>query len=210
MFSKLTAGNSRNCLIVEDQGILAELLAESLACIANLTSIQTVSTVEQGIRVAQICRPRILILDLLLPDGSGLDVAEALLAVEPRAQVIVLTAEVHRMQCSRHLHQAIVAVLDKTEALDRLHDQVKALIPVTNSSIESGFSRLDDLTLRETEVLQLIGEGLSCKEISQRLTISLGTAQTHRKNIIAKLGMKGGELVLFGARQVPGRGPVRA
>lgn len=190
--------------------MLAELLAESLASIPNLTTIQTASTVEQGIRVAQICRPRILILDLLLPDGSGLDVAEALLALEPSAQVIVLTAEVHRMQCSRHLHQAITAVLDKTEALDRLHEQVKALIPVTDASTDSGVHRLDDLTLREIEVLQLIGEGLSCKEISQRLTISLATAQTHRKNIIAKLGMKGGELVLFAARHVPGRGPVGA
>ncbi len=190
--------------------MLAELLAESLASIPNLTTIQTASTVEQGIRVAQICRPRILILDLLLPDGSGLDVAEALLALEPSAQVIVLTAEVHRMQCSRHLHQAITAVLDKTEALDRLHEQVKALIPLTDASTDSGVRRLDDLTLREIEVLQLIGEGLSCKEISQRLTISLATAQTHRKNIIAKLGMKGGELVLFAARHVPGRGPVGA
>lgn len=197
-------------MIVEDQGMLAELLAESLACIPNLTSIQTASTVEQGIRVAQICRPRILILDLLLPDGSGLDVAEALLALEPSAQVIVLTAEVHRMQCSRHLHQAITAVLDKTEALDRLHEQVKALIPVTDASTDSGVHRLNDLTPREIEVLQLIGEGLSCKEISQRLTISLATAQTHRKNIIAKLGLKGGELVLFSARHVPGRGPVGA
>ncbi|MGB5240497.1 MAG: response regulator [Prochlorococcaceae cyanobacterium] len=197
-------------MIVEDQGMLAELLAESLASIPNLTTIQTASTVEQGIRVAQICRPRILILDLLLPDGSGLDVAEALLALEPSAQVIVLTAEVHRMQCSRHLHQAITAVLDKTEALDRLHEQVKALIPLTDASTDSGVHRLDDLTLREIEVLQLIGEGLSCKEISQRLTISLATAQTHRKNIIAKLGLKGGELVLFSARHVPGRGPVGA
>ena len=210
MVRTLRTGDSRSCLIVEDQGILAELLAESLACIPTLTSIQTASTVEQGIRVARICRPRILILDLLLPDGSGLDVAEALLAVEPSAQVIVLTAEVHRMQCSRHLHQAIAAVLDKTEDLYRLHEQVKALIPVTDASTESGVSRLGDLTLRETEVLQLIGEGLSCRGISQRLTISLGTAQTHRKNIIAKLGLKGGELVLFGARHVPARRPVGA
>ncbi len=190
--------------------MLAELLAESLASIPNLTTIQTASTVEQGIRVAQTCRPRILILDLLLPDGSGLDVAEALLALEPSAQVIVLTAEVHRMQCSRHLHQAITAVLDKTEALDRLHQQVKALIPLTDASTDSSVHRLDDLTLREIEVLQLIGEGLSCKEISQRLTISLATAQTHRKNIIAKLRMKGGELVLFAARHVPGRESVGA
>lgn len=190
--------------------MLAELLAESLASIPNLTTIQTASTVEQGIRVAQICRPRILILDLLLPDGSGLDVAEALLALEPSAQVIVLTAEVHRMQCSRHLHQAITAVIDKTEALDRLHEQVKGLINVTEPPSDCRASGLGDLTLREIEVLRLIAEGFSCRMISSRLTISLATAQTHRKNITTKLGMKGGELVLFAARQFPAQGPVRA
>lgn len=210
MVRNLTSGGPQNCLIVEGQATLAELLAQSLACFPNLTSIQTASTVEQGIRVAQTCRPRILILDLLLPDGAGLDVAEALLALEPSAQVIVLTAGVQRMQCSRHLHQAIAAVLDKTETLDRLHEQVRALIPLTDASTDSGVSRLDDLTLREIEVLQVIGEGLSCKQIAQRLSISLGTVQTHRKNIIAKLGMKGGELVLFAARHVTARAPARA
>jgi DNA-binding NarL/FixJ family response regulator len=207
----LTNCGAHSCLIVEDQVIFAELLAESLAQqIPSLALIQTAATVEEGVRVAQTCRPRILILDLLLPDGSGLDVAEALLAVEPTARVIVLTAEVHRMQCSRHLHQAIAAVLDKTEALDRLHEQVKGLIPVTESPSDCRSTDLGDLTLREIEVLRLIAEGFSCRVISSRLTISLATAQTHRKNITTKLGLKGGELVLFAARQFPARSPVRA
>ncbi|WP_094555345.1 response regulator transcription factor [Synechococcus sp. 1G10] len=209
--SPLRETERQACLIVEDQGILAELLAENLAQqLPGLMAIQTAGTVEEGVRVAQTCRPRILILDLFLPDGSGLEVAEVLLAVEPSAQVIVLTAEPHRMQCSRHLHQAITAVLDKTQALDRLHEQVKALLHGSEHPRDCRASRLGDLTDREIEVLQLIGQGLSSKEISRRLTISLGTAQTHRKNIISKLGIKGGELVLFAARQFPARGPVRA
>jgi DNA-binding NarL/FixJ family response regulator len=201
----LTISGSQNCLIVEDQRLLAELLAENLASITGLTSVLRATTKAEGVRLAQSCRPRILILDLLLPDGPGLDVAEALLAVEPRAQVIVLSSEIHRLQCSRHLHDAIVAVLDKTEALDRLHQQVKGLIPVSELPGDSGASSLGDLTGREMEVLQLIGEGLSSEAIAQRLNISSATAQTHRKNITAKLGIRRGELVLFAARMLPVR-----
>lgn len=67
---------------------------------------------------------------------------------------------------------------------------------------------MDDLTPREIEVLKLIGEGLSSEAIARLLTISPTTAQTHRKSITGKLGLKRGELVLFAARQAAGGGLV--
>jgi DNA-binding CsgD family transcriptional regulator len=98
--------------------------------------------------------------------------------------------------CSRHLHEAILAVVDKTEAVDTLHGLLQREL---RRRREDGppEGRFAQLTERERQVLDLIGQGLSSEEIAARLNISTLTARTHRRNITAKLGVKGGELVLL-------------
>jgi DNA-binding NarL/FixJ family response regulator len=188
------------CLIVEDEVILAQLLAHSLSTVPGMRSVATSHSVATGISSARRLVPDLLIIDLKLPDGSGVDVAEDLLTHNPAGRVIVLSAQADAVSCSRRLHHAITAVIEKTEVLDKLHDEVRALMGHDPAAAATGEPSLAELTAREHEVLVLIGQGLSTEGIARRLCISPTTAQTHRKHITAKLGIKGSELVLYASR----------
>ncbi len=193
-----------NCLILEDQVLLADLLARNLAAYPGLSVVGVAGSVAEGRRLCREHHPDLLLVDLMLPDGLGVEVAEDLLAERPEVRVIVLSAECQRLQCSRHLHNAIVAVIDKTEALEKLQHQVHRLLVEARLGAGGGDeahaglpAHWDRLTRREREVFQLIGEGLSSEAIAERLGLSVLTARTHRKHITSKLGIKGGELVLL-------------
>jgi DNA-binding NarL/FixJ family response regulator len=185
-----------NCLILEDQVLLADLLRHELLGIRGLKVVATAHDVAEGKRLCRLHQPDLLLLDLFMPDGQGVEVAEELLGSNRDARIIVLSAQVERLVCSRHLHEAIIAVVDKTEAVDTLHDLLRRELRRRREDA-LGPDCLDRLTEREREVFTLIGQGLSSEEIAARLNISTLTARTHRRNITAKLGVRGGELVLL-------------
>ena len=187
-----------NCLILEDQVLLADLLRHELVGIRGVRVVATAHDVATGKSLCRLHRPDLVLLDLFMPDGQGVEVAEELLEVKPEARILVLSAQIERLVCSRHLHEAILAVVDKTEAIDRLHDLLRRELRRRREGIAGpDTDRFRQLTERERQVLALIGQGLSSEEIAAQLSISTLTARTHRRNITAKLGVKGGELVLL-------------
>jgi DNA-binding NarL/FixJ family response regulator len=186
-----------DCLILEDQVLFADLLSKYLGAFPGLFIKGVAHDTAQGLALSRHFRPDLLIADLLLPDGQGIDVAAALLREKPSAKIIILSAQCHRLVCSRHLHDSIIAVLDKTQALELLRDQILGLLDAELTAPTHGVDPWPCLTPREQEILLLIGTGLTTEAIAARLSISQLTARTHRKNITAKLGIKGGELVLL-------------
>jgi DNA-binding NarL/FixJ family response regulator len=191
-----------DCVILEDQGLLADLLRQDLDRIPGLSVVGVARSVEEGKRLCRSQRPDLLLMDLLLPDGQGVEVAEQLLLEKPAAQVVVLSAQCDRLFCSRRLHAAILAVVDKGTAIDSLHLILEREVCRQRGSVEND-DPLGALTERERQVLALIGQGLSSAEIAARLNISLLTARTHRRNITAKLGCSGAELVLLASGRLP-------
>ncbi|MFO8236914.1 MAG: response regulator transcription factor [Prochlorococcaceae cyanobacterium] len=189
-------------MILEDQGLLADLLRQDLDRIPGLSVVGVARSVEEGKRLCRSQRPDLLLMDLLLPDGQGVEVAEQLLQEKPAAQVVVLSAQCDRLFCSRRLHAAILAVVDKGTAIDSLHLILEREVCRQRGSVEND-DPLGVLTERERQVLALIGQGLSSPEIAARLNISQLTARTHRRNITAKLGFSGAELVLLASRRLP-------
>jgi DNA-binding NarL/FixJ family response regulator len=191
-----------DCVILEDQALLADLLHHELDRIPGIRVVDTARNVEEGKRLCRAHRPDLLLMDLLLPDGQGVEVAEHLLQEKPTARVVVLSAQCDRLACSRRLHASILAVVDKGSAVDTLHlilqREVRRLKGTANPH-----DPLAALTERERQVLALIGQGLSSAAIATRLKISTLTARTHRRNITAKLGFKGAELVLLASGHLP-------
>lgn len=180
-----------SCVLVEDQRMFAQLLVGMLRTHEGLEVVASVGTAAEGIEACLRHRPDLLILDLCLPDQSGEIVAETLALIKPQARLIVLSAQASSFVCPAGLQPLLHAVIDKIEAYDTLGTEVSELLQASPASTHA------KLTTRETELLHLLGRGLSNNQIAEVLTISVHTVETHRRNLSSKLGLKGAELIRY-------------
>jgi DNA-binding NarL/FixJ family response regulator len=202
------------CVVVEDQVMFLQLLVAMLRGQEGLDIVGTALTVAEGRAVCLQQHPDVLILDLALPDGRGLEVAQTLLEVVPAARVIVLSGEASSFVCPVPLRGMVHAVVDKTRAYGTLSQEIAELRRhrlAEGSEVESAAAPETlplpsrRLTQREGEIFALIGCGRSNREIAAQLHLSQRTVETHRKNIVAKLGVSGPELVRLAALQITPR-----
>ena len=177
-------------------------------------------------KVARL-KPDIVILDIGMPSLNGLDAARQIMHNDPRQKIAILSV----MESEQVIHEALKAgaraYISKSDGARDLIVAIEALQQnetYFNSRIGqivlNGFlnpskirprrsSRLRDLTAREREIAQLVAEGKSTKEVAVTLGVSVKTAETHRSNLMRKLGLHCvSELVLYAVRhnivQVPG------
>ena len=162
-------------------------------------------------------KPDLLILDICMPELNGVDAARQILKHNPDQVILVLTAVDSEQVVRDCLAAGIRGWVFKSDAADDLMTAVEAL--QRHKTVFS--SRVSDLILdgykqhrtapaapnipklspREREVLQLVSEGKSSKEIAVSLNMSLATAETHRSNILRKLDLHSiAELVLYAVR----------
>jgi DNA-binding NarL/FixJ family response regulator len=187
-----TEGAPVNCVIVEDQTMFLELLASMISLRGGIRIAGRARDVAEGRAACRKHQPDVLILDLALPDGAGLDVALEFVAANPAGRVIVVSGQASDFICPTWLNDNLQAVISKNDAFDSLRCELDELVGVTSPRPEPGVSAM--LTDREAEVFRLIGDGLSTREIAARLTLSEHTIHTHRKRLAVKLGTSGDEL----------------
>lgn len=150
----------------------------------------------------------VAIIDLELPDGSGVEFIDELREIRPRTLALVLSAYSNRILLARAIEAGAAGVLHKSSRLEDIIDGVRRLrageqLLSQQEVIEAvrliSHQRREDreaeliigkLTPREQEVLQALAEGLSDKEIAERLYIGIGTVRTHITSILAKLGVQ--------------------
>jgi len=189
------------CVLVEDQTMIAQLLAERLDRLKGLKVVAVAQTAAAGIQACVEHRPDLLLLDLNLPDASGIRVAEALQLLNPAARMIVISALAHTFLCPEHLEPMLLAVVDKTGSCADLIDEISVLLPTPNPSAAQAdtilANRLQSLTPRQRQILQRIGQGASSRDVALQLGVSLETVNTHRRQIAARLGIRGAALVRF-------------
>lgn len=190
------------CLLVDDQALFLELLAGMLRTRPGLEVVGAVRSRCEAIEACDALRPDVVILDLELPDGWGLAVAEHLAATHPPARVIVLSSHAESFQRPRSLQRTIEAVLDKSRAYEDLIEALNLLMglpdhPAAEAEAEAEAlqERLALLTGRERMVLARLGQGLSSQQLAANLGVSVHTADTHRRRISEKLGLRGAALI---------------
>ena len=186
-----------SCVIVEDQTMFRQMLHNMLQGTPGLRVSAAAASAAEGVRACERHQPDLLVLDLALPDGSGVDVARRLAKTNPAAGIIILSGEASTFVCPADLRASVHAVLDKTQAFDDLADKLKALLPKARGGSSSARSKdvRDRLSEREYEIFLLVGRGLMSKEIGEKLFISPQTVQAHRRKIAEKLGTTGSEFV---------------
>lgn len=186
---------SLKCVIVEDQTMFRQMLHNMLQGTPDLRVVAAAASEAEGIKACERHRPDLLVLDLALPDGSGVKVARRLAKLNPAAKTVILSGEASTFVCPAELRQSVHAILDKTQAFDDLADELKALLPKARGGSSSARSKdvCDRLSEREYQIFLLVGRGLMSKEIGEKLFISPQTVQAHRRKMAEKLGTTGSE-----------------
>lgn len=173
------------CLIVEDQLMFLQLLRSMLQALPGIEISAVASSQAEALAYCQTDPPDLLLLDLSLPDGDGIAVADSLAQLNPRAQLVVLSGQASSFICPAHLQPMVRGVVDKTAAFSTLQQVIATCLDQPKPQ----------LTPRQQQIYGLIGQGLSNKEIARATALTVATVETHRKAIAQKLGVRGAELI---------------
>jgi len=198
--------------LADDHKILRESL---IMLLGQENDIEVVGEAQDGIVVEEEVQKRIvdvLILDISMPKRSGIDVAKNLLKQLPDLKIIFLTMHKSEEILAEAFVNGAKGYVLKENAFEELIKAIHAvmegkvyvsslLAPTLLHGFLANERKESDLSVREREVLKLIAEGYSNKEISSMLVISIKTVETHRANIMRKNNFKNiTELVLYAVR----------
>ena len=176
------------------------------------------ATGREAVEQAKQLKPDVVVLDLVMPEMNGLEATRRILKAVPTAEVLILT-----MHEPEHLMREVLAAgargyLLKSDAGRELVAAVDALshhVPAFTSRVvnalleayleddghEQGAGRRQRLTSREREIVQLLAEGKTNKEVAAALDISVKTVEAHRSNVMHKLGLHSlSEIVHYAVR----------
>ena len=160
----------------------------------------------EALGLVERLRPQVLVLDLHLPDMSGLEVARRVRATAPGVAILVLTGH-HSIGCARALvGLGVRGYLRKTASGEEVLGAIRALadgrtvLPADLAREASGKQAVQ-LTPREHEVLRLLATGRSNADISAALTVSINTAEFHLRSLLAKFGARSRTEVVAKARE---------
>ena len=192
-------------MVVDDHPMWREGVSRDLAA-AGYDVVAATGEGRQAVRIAGAARPDVVVLDLQLPDISGVEVINGLRAAQPGLRILMLSASGEQQDVLDAMKAGANGYLLKsaglTEFLDavaRTADGDTVFTPGLAGLVLGEFRRLavepastDDpaapkLTDRETEVLRLVAKGLSYRQIAERLVLSHRTVQNHVQNTLNKL-----------------------
>jgi DNA-binding NarL/FixJ family response regulator len=181
-------------LSVDDHPLLREGIAAIINCQSDMSVVGTASNGKEGIEAVRTLKPDVTLLDLQLPDLSGIDVLIAIRSEFADASVIVLTTFERDVEVQRALKAGARGYLLKSmppkqmlDTIRQVHAGKKSIPP----EIAAGLAEhVGDETLsdREVQVLRHVAEGNRNREIGKRLFIAEETVKVHLKHIMEKLG----------------------
>ncbi|WP_198171138.1 MULTISPECIES: response regulator [Actinoplanes] len=197
-------------MVVDDHPMWRDGVARDLTEAGYLVTA-AVGEGRQALRVAAAARPEVVVLDLQLPDLSGVEVVRGLRATQPDVRILMLSASGEHRDVLDAVKAGATGYLLKSAGRQEFLDAVRSTAdgdPVFTAGLAGlvlGEYRRPGgprLTERETEVLRLVAKGLSYKQIAERLVLSHRTVQNHVQNTLGKLQMHNrAELVRYAIEQ---------
>ena len=188
-------------MIVDDHPMWRDAVGRDLTE-AGFEVVATVGEGAQALRIAASVRPDVVVLDLQLPDLTGVDVTRGLVAANPDIRVLILSASGEHRDVLDAVKAGATGYLVKSASRAELIDAVKrtesgdpVFSPGLAGLVLGEFRRMavspdpdtPRLTDREAEILRMVGTGLSYKQIAERLVLSHRTVQNHVQNTLNKL-----------------------
>jgi DNA-binding NarL/FixJ family response regulator len=189
-------------MVVDDHPMWREGVSRDLAA-AGYEVVAAIGEGRQAVRIAAAARPDVVVLDLQLPDVSGVEVINGLRAEVPGIRILMLSASGEHQDVLDAVKAGAAGYLLKSAGLPEFLDAVSrtaagdtvftpglaglVLGEFRRLAIEPVDSTVPKLTERETEVLRLVAKGLSYRQIAERLVLSHRTVQNHVQNTLGKL-----------------------
>lgn len=195
-------------LIVDDHILFREGLASLFNPQNDIEVVGQAASVQEAIKLATVLQPSLILMDFSLPDGTGLEATQAILAVQPNTKIVFLTVHEDDERLFKAIRAGAKGYLLKNVAVTTLLSFLRgvergevALTPLMTTKILNEFARLaephqtelagpEELTWREIEVLEQLRTGATNREIAGRLVIAENTVKNHVRNILAKLNLK--------------------
>lgn len=184
-----------NTIIVDDHLLFAEGLARILGDMQNLKLLKIVSSYNEVTRLLSQHHIDLILLDIKLKDENGIDICTLIKNLYPESKVILismfdpdsLAAEIKKCNADGYIPKSTDAQEVKNTINAILQGESVFLELGNDSAKETPVEKL--ITSREKEIITLIKQGKTAKEISDILNISIFTVDTHRKNILKKLNL---------------------
>jgi NarL family two-component system response regulator LiaR len=206
-------------LLADDHAFVRQGTRELLEKQEDLAVVAEADNGREAVQLALRERPDVVIMDFAMPELNGIEATRQIKAVAPGIKILVLTAYDSEQYVFAFLEAGAAGYLLKDVNVDELVKAIRAvhagesmLHPAIARKVINHFSQsqskqstgdlLEQLTEREVEVLRLAAKGMSNRDISQSLGISIRTVQTHLSNVFNKLGVGSRtEAVVLGLRK---------
>ena len=200
-------------LIADDHSVLREGLRMMLDVQAGIEVVGEAANGREAIEQAGALQPHVMLLDLIMPELGGLDALGAIHRAAPATRVVILTSSEDEEKMIAAMRAGAQGYILKTEPAGTVVSAIRAAARGEAALAPSVALRLmravahptahpeDSLSPREREVLALLGQGMSNKQIAARLSMAEKTARAHVSSILQKLNLEGRTQAALYARE---------
>lgn len=196
-------------LIVDDHALVRLGLAQLISLEPDLEVCGDASGAGEALRKVDALRPDLVILDISLQEGSGIELTKSLKVRYPGVKVLVASMHDESLFAERALRAGALGYINKQEATDKVVEAIRQVLDgqiylspdMTNHLLQRLGNRrdsplerpsLETLSDREWQIFELIGRGLPTRRIAEQLDLSIKTIETHREHIKEKLNLANG------------------
>ncbi len=189
-------------VVVDDHEVVRKGIIAYLATEASIEVVGQASSGNTSLSIIKEEKPDVVLMDLIMDDGNGIEATEKIMSFHPNCRIIILTSFYDDEQIFPAIEAGAFSYILKTSSASEIVDVIlkaengeNVIEPKVAGKMMSNFRKTekklhDDLTERELEVLLCIGNGMTNQEISDKLYIGIKTVKTHVSNILSKLEVK--------------------
>jgi DNA-binding NarL/FixJ family response regulator len=201
--------NTIDILVVDDHTMVRDGLTSLLNQLKDIRVVGSCASGEEAISLTRTCHPHIIIMDVILKGMTGVEATRWIKEQSSTVKIILISGEVKKEFVAAGIRSGIDGFLPKDVSSELLLEAINTVQSggkyfteaITTLIFEDFYTKektgkkrdrkiTEGLTKRESEVLELVAQGIGNKEIGDRLFISVKTVETHKSHILDKLGLK--------------------